>query len=396
MIKLDLICDISSPSGYSTHARDIVKALHGRVDLRVIDNKHDSATIDLSNEESGLLAQLTSKTRSPDVVIHFETPEFYRTDLKVPKIGFTMWETTRIPDTDLNDNPRLNWVKQMNQMNAIWTGCSSAAAAFAASGVTVPIEVYRGPVDTNFYVAGSEELHISDVVYADDTFVPKEKRLPVLGCIAQWTARKNITGLLITALSRFKRDELVIVLKTYGSSMTKEQNDAIVKQIQGIRTLVNNPNAPRIVLLLDKLTDRDIVKLYHSFDFIVNPSSGEGLCLPLVQGMSAGCVPITNAFSAPSDYVFNTVNGFTVPYDLTPAVFMRHNPWYRYDQYWGQISMYGLERAIRDALALRKSESDFRAMAQRARETIVQQMSLDVFADRAVAGLENLLNGNKT
>jgi hypothetical protein len=112
--------------------------------------------------------------------------------------------------------------------------------------------------------------------------------------------------------------------------------------------------------------------------------------------MSAGCVPITNAFSAPSDYVFNTVNGFTVPYDLTPAVFMRHNPWYRYDQYWGQISMYGLERAIRDALALRKSESDFRAMAQRARETIVQQMSLDVFADRAVAGLENLLNGNKT
>lgn len=394
MIAVDLVTDISSPSGYSAHARDVIKAfglIQDEVDLRIIDHKHDSVTIDLPQNTVEYYRSLIAKTRAPDVVVHFETPEFYLPNPNVPSIGFTVWETTAIPSTDLNDNPKFNWVKQMNLMSRIWTGCSSSALAFQNSGVIVPVDVLHGPVDTDFYRPGLAELDITDVVYQNDTFMPRESRPLVLGCIAQWTPRKNLTDLLICVLSYFKRGEIILVLKTYGSNMGPEQTNAVLKQIQGIRAMVKNPDAPAVVVLTQKMTDEEIARLYSSLDVVVSVSRGEGLCLPLVQGMAAGCVPMSVAFSAPMDYL-DAENGYLVDYTLEPAVHMPTSPWYRYNQEWARVDVANLKYWIQVARD-QKTTGRLGAKGKIARDRIIQKMSPRVFAASALASLKEVVNG---
>jgi glycosyltransferase involved in cell wall biosynthesis len=393
VIRLDLISDLYSPSGYSAHAREVIKALAPVTDLRIIDSKHDRSTVKMTPEDTRFYSGLQNKTRQPDVVVQFETPEFFKPVAGVPYIGFTQWETTKIPNTDLNDQPHLNWVKQMNKMSAMWTSCTSAKKAFQSSGVEVPVDVIPGPVDTAFFRPGLPELDITDLVYKDDRLVPREERPVVLGCVAQWTARKNISDLIISVLSAFKKDEVLLLLKTYGSTMAQEHTEGVLKQIQGLRQMVKNPDAPRIVVLTNQMTDEEIARLYSSMDFVVNPSRGEGLCLPLVQGMASGVVPISNGFSAPSDYIEDGVNGYLVNYVMEPAVHMVYNPWYRYDQRWAKIDPQDLIAATSVGIHnLRNRPKDFVTMQQRARETIVNQMRPEQFAANAIVSLERVLN----
>jgi glycosyltransferase involved in cell wall biosynthesis len=199
--------------------------------------------------------------------------------------------------------------------------------------------------------------------------------------------------------------------------MNHENNVVVINQIQSIRQMVNNPNAPGVTLLMDNMSDEDVARLYSTMDFIVNPSRGEGLCLPLVQGMSAGCIPISNRFSAPGDYVrplYSYVgtmsepelilgrdleegaNGFLVNYTLEPAIHMPRNPWYRFDQMWGRVDLQDLISAIRAAVVLRNEHPlYFSKMRANARATIVNTMSPAKFAEQAVASLEEVLGGCK-
>ncbi len=389
MIKVDLITDVFSPSGYSAHARELIDCIHERVDLRLVDHKHDSATISMPAEKQALYGHMLTKSRKPDVVIQFETPEFFRPQEGPFNIGFTQWESTRIPNTDLDGSETKNWVKQMNRMDMMWTSCNLAKKAFEDTGVKVPVEVIHGPVNTDFYRPGREELEITGVNVGADGFIPKDKRLPVIGCIAQWTQRKNLTEMLVSLLSYFRRSDFVVLLKTYGPAMTAEHNQHVLKQVQAIRGMIKNPDAPEVVLVMDNLTDEQVAQLYASMDIYVNPSRGEGFCMPLVQAMSSGVTPVSNGFSAPADYITQYQNGFLVDYTLEPAVQMHRNPWYRFDQEWGRISIQDLGTCVRYALQAKGQHS------KAARDTIVKRMSYPVVADR-IMGILNGVMSNAT
>lgn len=384
MIKVDLHCDIASPSGYSAHARELVKAMDPVCDLRIIDHKHDKDSVSVKAEEAKLIKDLMAKDRKPDVRIQFETPEFFKPEAGVVNIGFTQWETSRIPDTENipgteRTEARFNWVAQMNKMDVMWTSCDYARCAFMESGVTVPIERVQGPVDTEFYQPRTEEMPLEDLVVMNDLPVPRNERPVCLGMIAQWTPRKGVDDFLVCALSRFDRDEVTILLKTYGGDFSDREQAACVQEVKKLRKMVRNPRAPRIVLITHKLTDMDISRLYNTMDIYVNPSKGEGLCMPLVQAMASEVVPVSNRFSAPSDYIVDQHNGFSVNYTLEPAVYQPYSPWYRYDQDWGRIDVKDLENNIRAAISVKHNEPRAWArMKQCARKTIVDNMSTTV------------------
>lgn len=393
-IPVDLVCDIASPSGYSAHAREVVRALEPVVDLRIVDSKHDRMTIDLPSEQSLLYKRLAAKTRHPKVRIQFETPEFFRPLPGVLNIGFTQWETTRIPDTDLNGEPRLNWVKQMNHMGMMWTSCQMARKAFIDSGVKVPVEVFNGPIDTTFYQPRLPELDLQDIVIdAAGQVIPREKRPPVVCMVAQWTMRKNIEAFLISLLARFKRNEICILLKTYGATIDPAQSKMVRDRVDGLIKAVGNPDTPTVLVVTEKLTDEEMASLYSSVDIYVNTSRGEGFCMPLVQAMASECFPISCGFSAPHDYIrgplatsmsgiplvvegSHGMNGLLVNYTLAPAVGMAHIPWYRFDQSWGDIDREGLASAVKLALKLRKDFPEtYGAIRKNARLTVVEKMS---------------------
>lgn len=401
MIKVDLVCDATSPSGYSAHARELIKAMHPVCDLRVVDHKHDSVTVQLAADEAKLISTLAAKDRKPEVRIQFETPEFFRPEPGIKNIGFTQWETTRIPDTDAipgvtKSEPRFNWVKQMNRMDAMWSSCDLALQAFRDSGVTVPTHVVRGPVDCELYQTRTEEMPLEELVIIDDKPVPRNQRPFVVGTIAQWTPRKGLDDLLVCVLSRFRREELVLLLKVYGADFSDREQAACIEEVKRIRKMVRNANAPKVVLVTHKLTDTDVSRLYNSMDVYVNPSKGEGFCMPLVQAMASSVVPISNGFSAPSDYIAHKENGFLVKYTLEPAVYQPFSPWYRYDQDWGRIDVRDLEEQIRAAMRIRTSNPlRWDTLKTNARAMIVDTMSHGVVGQRIKTLLERTLGSNK-
>lgn len=409
MIKVDLICDVFSPSGYSAHARELIRALCTcpEIDLRIVDHKHDTQSVKVTPEESNLFKTLLMKTRAPEVRIQFETPEFFVPEPNVVNIGFTQWETTRIPSTDMEGDPTKNWVTQMNRMDAMWTSCLMASEAFTNSGVHVPVHVLRGPVDTNMFMRRPEELPFDGVVVEKGKkTIPRAQRPPVIGMIAQWTPRKNVEALLYAALSYFKEGEIILLLKLYGATMDDSSRMYVLDRIRQIRDMVKNPNPPKICVTTEKLTDDQIARVYNSIDIYVSPSRGEGFCMPIVQAMACECFPISTDFSAPRDYIshpdyvlgpvvsdhydetlyarYQKSNGFLVPCQMSPAILMPRNPWYRYDQEWAEIDIPALARAIKGAIDIRSKQPElFSMMCSNARKTVVDEMSLKAAGERA-------------
>lgn len=386
MIRIDLLTDIDSPSGYSNHARELVRSLAPICDLRIIDHKHDRMTVPIPKDLTAIVSHARSNERPADVRIQFETPEFYRPEPGCRNIGFVQWETTRIPDTDHNGDPRLNWVKQMNLMDEIWTSASQSIEAFKASGVTVPIHLVLGPIDTFLYTPQGADLPIKGLVVKDDCRIDKKDRPLTVGIVAQWTKRKNIEGSLIPLLARFKHDEIAIVIKTYLSDMrSQQQKQMIIDQLKNIRAAVNNPNAPSINLIAEQMSDADMSCLYRTFDVVLNTSRGEGFHMPTAYGMACGAVPITCGFSATGDYV-NSDNGYVIPYTLAPVVGMKHNPWYRSNQWWAEVDQHAVAELVR--AAMKAKGNDLQLKAQASIKTAREFLSTDAVSRRLQKLLE--------
>jgi len=408
MIPVDLVCDMRSPSGYSAHAREFAVALAPLVDLKLEEHKHDVSSIKLDPGMAQLFKALESKTRPPKVRIEFQTPEFFTPREGCLNIGFTQWETTRIYDSSTVVNPlststegateeRFNWVKQMNRMDMMFTACEMAKQAFKDSGVTVPIHVVQGPINTETYSPDSNltELQIMDVNIDRKTreWIPREERPIIIGCMAQWTIRKNMDALLTAILTRFHRDDVTLLLKTYGSvSGNDKEADKLYEHVRMRRRLIANPDAPRIVLITEKITDEQVAAFYKTVDIYCSTSRGEGFCMPIVQAMSSGVVPVSNGFSAPADYITPGKNGFLVDYTLAPAVGQTHTPWYTYKQDWGNVDMNDLINKLKEACKLKKDCPEiWTAMQQNTRQAVIDRMSHEPIGKRAAKLIEEAL-----
>jgi glycosyltransferase involved in cell wall biosynthesis len=256
----------------------------------------------MSEAESNLYQRLTTKPwLKPDILIHMETPEFYEPVQGSYNIGFTMWETSKIPSTDMNGQPRMNWVHQMNRMDEIWTASQDALNAFQLSGVKKPVRVFNGPVDTDFYKPGLPELPIRGLtVHADGTPIPREERPFVIGFMGQWTRRKNIEDWLLWIMTQFGQKEAVGLLKTYGSHLDQDQTDQVQRRVELARQQIRSEReGAGITLITNKLSDRDIARWFQSVDMYVSFSRGEGYALPVVQAMACGRMVAHTAWGGP-------------------------------------------------------------------------------------------------
>lgn len=391
-MKVLIRTDIDSPSGYSVHARGLIDALSliDEIDLKIEQRKHDTSTVNMPPARVEFYRALASKEwTKPDVLIHFETPEFYDPVPGCFNIGFTVWETTKIPSTDMGGQTRMNWVYQMNRMDEIWTASTDSAEAYERSGVDIPIEIFTGPVDTDFYKPGMDELPILGLtVDQNGNTIARKDRPFVIGFMGQWTKRKNIEGWLVWLMTQFAKDKVVGLLKTYGSHLDQHQTQPIYGRINAVRNQISSEvDGAGIICMTEKLTDKEVAQWFQSVDMYVSFSRGEGYALPVVQAMACG-VPVAHTnWGGPKDYITHDQSGLLLPCTMEPVYGMTYNPWYRSDQWWAAIDMMRATDIIVNVLS---DQDRMKRLGAAAREAAVEKCSVRSLASQLASRFAEL------
>lgn len=334
MKKILYRADINSPSGYSRAARAHVKALLDvGIEPAVVLSKHDREDFVPDTFWAMTIPRLIHRGPEPEnsIKIWHETPEFFDPTPNQKNVGMVAWETSRVINYDLDGNSRCNWAKQMNKMDEIWTFAESASAAFKDSGVTVPIAVIPHPIDSGLYSPGRGRL-------LEDEFgngVSKDKF--VILSVFQWTKRKNPMDLLVSYWLAFQgREDVVLILKTYGSGFGDTQN--IITFIKSWKDSMRLPNLPKVQLLFSHISEADMPVLYRSCDLFASLPFGEGFGLPFQEAMVSEKPVLYPKSSSMLDFC-NDGSGYGVNVITEPVYGMGHIPWYQADQRWWKVEV---------------------------------------------------------
>lgn len=377
--------DLLAPSGYArairAHMRGLIEAgvtINGEI------NQHDQTQ--LGDElcethpfwKDHMPGIIERQGQSCMVKIWHETPEFFQPDPTQYNIAYTVWETSRIIDYDLDENPRLNWVRQMNRMDEIWTAAQFEADVFRKCGVKVPVHVFPHPLDLERYTPEPPE---GEFIMSGQTSKDKMVFLSVF----QFVKRKNPHDLLLAWTSEFARQEdVALVIKTYGSAF--RDNSEITRYVQEMRKAAKIPGLVRnLHVILDLIPEDDMPDLFRMCDCFVLPTYGEGFGMPYQEAMGCGKPVIyTNASSMPEFCV-----GYPIECDPEPVYGMTNIPWYNASQDWWKVRVSSLRRAMRKAYDEWKS-GEIKARGQAARQVVEAQHSYAVVGGAMRTRLEEI------
>ncbi len=154
------------------------------------------------------------------------------------------------------------------------------------------------------------------------------------------------------------------------------------RQMVGFRQMLNHvldgvkPLRCRIVLLAAHLDDAEYRKLLASTSYMVNASTGEGQCIPLMEAMSGGRPAIAPAHTGMADYV-NDGNAFVVDSSLEPAVFphlfpRKHRTWQH------RTNAHSLFRAYLESYRVAKEDQEtYAEMSRNATSALKEHCSTD-------------------
>ncbi len=185
---------------------------------------------------------------------HFD--QFHGLSTVGTRIALTMFESTRIPG---------DWIKPLNEMDAVVVPSRWVSTVFKNCGVTVPIYVVP--------------LGISDVFQYKRRRKRKLFRILATG---DATGRKGLAEVLFAFMRAFtdrKDVELVVKQKSPGVHYQNEN----------------------IEVYSGEYSEAQMCQLYQSSDLFVFPSKGEGFGLPPREAAATGALAITTHFSGTGD-----------------------------------------------------------------------------------------------
>lgn len=285
-------------------------------------------------------------------VVYGVADVFHKNDGRY-KIGYTMLETTGIPDS---------WVKECNRMDEIWVPSTFNVKTFRDSGVRVPIYVMPLGVDTGYY-------------NPDVVSYKKHDKYTFLS-VFEWGERKA-PEILLKAYSRaFKgTDEVVLVCKV-------NNNDSSVHVENEIRKLGLPEDGPEIVFIYNtEFDDYQMPTLYRSADCFVTATRGEGWGMPILEAMACGLPAIATDWSAQMDFL-NENTGF--PVEVEKLVDAHAKCTYYEGFQWAQVKEEHLIQRMRYVYEHREEAV---RMGQRACEYVQKEFTWDRSAEKMVKRL---------
>jgi hypothetical protein len=192
------------------------------------------------------------------VQLNFSQPEYFKMHRGQYQIGYTPWESTKIPD---------KWKNMLDHCDEIWTTSDWCANVFEDNGYK-NIKVYPHGIEN---IWKPKKRKDSDKI-----------KFLHIGEPAPRKAGQMVVDVFAELYGNDPRYSLTI--KAYNSSTIRVYNNYIDKEIIGLpHNIFNN-----IHLITKELTDLELVQLYYDHDVLVYPSYGEGFGFIPLQALATG------------------------------------------------------------------------------------------------------------
>lgn len=280
-MKVRFCSPVRSHIGYGELGRIVVHQLiQAGVDVSVAPIRMGDSNVDFGELGAQAQARTAQVDRVAVNIVSMVPSMFARfRDPAAKNIGYTMFETDRLPQ---------DWVAACNSMDAIWVPSEWGRAAFAASGVTVPIHVVGVHADAR-----------------EPAIAPAAGSFRLLSMF-DWQPRKNPVGLLRAYCAAFhRRKDTVLVLKASHRAGTNPEAE---QQLRGaIASICGNIGAaadlPCIELVTNLLSSEDIQGLHSGAHAYLSLSHGEGWGLPAWDSALLGRPVLHTGWSAPTEFL---------------------------------------------------------------------------------------------
>jgi glycosyltransferase involved in cell wall biosynthesis len=294
-------------TGYGTASREYVLALDRQgVDVKIETYSWNFPYSMEDQDKRNRLMQLIEKPVTTDklrILIYHSPPGVIE---KKDRLQFdrcllnTVWETSRIPDS---------WLPILRTFDAVCVPCKHNIDALKRSGVTVPVFLAPHGADTKMFHPDNEKTGLKE---AEGKFV--------FVSIFDFQHRKNPEGLLRAYWEEFTADdEVLLVIKTYGSSR-KKIRAAITNYKRKLG--LGDETAP-IYVMAGICEEKQLKGLYTLADAFVLPTRGEGVGLPYIEALASGLPVIATGWGGQMDFL-NEHNSFLIDYELKdPAISMK-------------------------------------------------------------------------
>ena len=289
-----------------------------------------------------------------DICIQQMLPEFMEYSGRFEKcIGSFFYETSNFK--------RTGWIKNLNMMDEIWVPNSSMINMCKESKVTVPVTHIPPSLDTSIFSYEYEPYPIPEL---QDCFT--------FYTIGELRKRKNLPGILRAFHMEFKPHEPVrLVVKGSMIELGAHQSNAMAKKIiddikSGMRLYVSNDHYISEIIITQRLTNEEILRLHSTCDCFVLPSFGEAHGIPGIMSMGFGNTPILTDEGGPKDFAGE--GGWLIPCRKQPLFGMTDqlSNLFSSDQAWHEPDLYALAGLMREAYE-NKQERDRRANIGRQR-----------------------------
>ena len=263
-------------------------------------------------------------------------------------IGRTMFETDRLPD---------GWPERLNAVDEVWVPTEFHRDVFEAAGVR-NLHVVGEPVDTLRFSPSDDRYALPGV--ADDAFV--------VVSVFKWEKRKGWDVLLRAWADAFSRgDGAVLVLLTNAYHSGDDFEAALEAFV--VETLGEPAGLAALaeIVVLSKLPEADLPRLYRRADVVALPTRGEGWGRPHVEAMACGAAVAATAWSGPTAYLDES-NGY--PIRVAGMVAVGDGPFASHR--WAEPDAAHLAAILRRA---RADPAERRALGARARADMVARFS---------------------
>jgi glycosyltransferase involved in cell wall biosynthesis len=287
---------VFKPTGYADELRGMVMALERagvpvilRPDVTQISAKFVDS---LSSGDRALLSQSVARhtPSTPFMQLqHASLGSFAPTPQAAYAIGRTMFETNGLPADS---------VHRANALDELWVPSEFNRETFRNAGVTVPMHVISGGIDT--------EIFRPDVRPA----TLRGARGTVFLSVFEWRLRKGWDVLLRAWAEAFTPDDdVTLVMRTYPISQVDglHNDDVITSRIDaflrdecGGRT---RADVAPIMVIGQSIDARHWPSLYAASAAFVLPTRGEGWGRPFMESMACGRPVIATNWSAHLEFM---------------------------------------------------------------------------------------------
>jgi len=331
-------------------------------------------TLEISDfgELGELVQRLENRILDYKIKILHTTPNVYPQFFEDGKyhIARVFWETNKIP---------LDFAKNIELCDEIWTGSQYNADAIRNAGVTKPIYIIPEAID----------IKIPDDLQAYEE-LPNNKTYKFYS-IFEWTKRKNPEALLEAYWREFEgQTDVSMTIKTYVDNFTPEKKTEINQYIRLIKKKLNLRHYAPAYLCRNLMDRYQIYRFHRSFDCFVSTHRGEGWGIPQMEALLVGNPIISTNCGGIHEYLKDGDIAKLLPYKLVPLIDNNRNKqWYTTDQMWAEVDIDEVRKALR---FIYNNQKKVKEMGENGSNFIKENFGLKVVGEKMRRRLQEILN----